>query len=109
MATINVAIEENSRYKKTALYTKDGKTFWGIWNKPSIVLDGDEEIVTIKQSWRGTLDFLADARYDDRSLFWAIASINGIANIAEEVVPGLRVIVPKIENIKAALLDSTNA
>jgi len=96
-----------SRFKKNPLYTDGGKTFFGVWNRPEIKLDGDEQIITVAEHQVGQLDLLAAEEYDDRSLFWAIATVNNIRHPPDEVVAGLKLTIPKLENIIAALSDTS--
>jgi len=103
---IEVTLPFTSRLKRTPLWTKKGKTFFGLWKKPNIKLDGDEKVIKISSDQIGQLDLLAQREYNDRSLFWAIAQVNNIGSISDEVVAGLNVFIPKLSNIRSALSDT---
>lgn len=95
-----------SRFKKTPVYTKNGKTFFGLWKPPSIKIDGDEKVVTISAAKKGQLDKTANEEYGTRELWWAIALVNNIVHPPDEVVAGLELVIPKLENIRQALQDN---
>ena len=92
-----------SFYKETPLYIRDGVAFFGRWRPPTIQLDGDEERVIVDGSHVGDLNRYAYEYYGDASLWKAIAHVNQINYPIEEVVQGLTLIIPKIENVFAAL------
>lgn len=99
-------IRSLSRFGRTELYTSGGKTFYGRWVPPPIVLDGNEKTVIVPADQHGQLDLLAHKEYNDRTLFWAIALVNNIFSITDEIVAGKELIIPKLENIRAALQNS---
>jgi|SRR3990172_2679434 len=103
---IGLTLSETSRFKKTALYAKAGKTFFGIWQPPKIAPTGQEKIVRIAQNQAGQLDLLAHVEYGDSSLWWCIALANNIMNLAEEVVVGKELVIPTLESIRLALLET---
>ena len=105
MSSKQVELPFTSPYKKTRLYTHGGKTFFGVWQPPDIVLDGDERVITIDTAQEGRLDTIAYREYGTRELFWAIAHVNQINNIQAEVVAGVELIIPKIDNVRAALQE----
>lgn len=107
MAEVEVKLEFNSRFKKTPLYTKEGRTFFGVWDEPTIKLDGDEKIQEVDSTT--SLDILAYEEYGDRALWWAIARANKMKNPEEELVPGMDIIIPKPENVRTALLEQRSA
>jgi hypothetical protein len=104
--TQELKLPSTSRYRVTPVYSKAGCAFFGVWVRPNVKRDGDEKIITIGDENRGQLDLIAHEEYGDRSLWWAIASMNFIRSVSDEVVPGLRLVVPKLANIKSALLES---
>ncbi len=104
---IEVRLPFSSRFQRTPLFTLTGRTFFGLWMKPNIVLDGDEKIITVSADQSGQLDLLAEIEYQDRTLFWAIAVVNDIRHPPDEVLAGVELIIPKIENIRVALLDTS--
>jgi hypothetical protein len=75
-----------------------------MWNPPYIRLDGDEKIITVNRGMLGQLNTIAFKEYGDSDLWWCIAYVNGIKNLNTEVVPGKPLVIPKLENIKSALL-----
>lgn len=95
--------EPTSRHQLTPVYRDGGLLFLGIFQKPEIKLDGDENIVEVNEGTRGQLELFAFNAYKDQKLFWAIGLVNKINNPADDVVPGLRLIIPKLERIREAL------
>jgi len=89
--------------QKTPVYSKDGSAFFGVWQKPEITLDGDEKVVVVDVSNEGQLDLIAHKEYGDRAWWWAIAAVNRIGNVNDEVVAGLEIVIPKLNRIKEAL------
>ena len=100
-------LEFTSRFKKTALYSEDGKAFWGLWQPYDIRIDGDEKVYVIQLEDEGQLDLIAYREYQDRTLWPYIAFVNNIKNVEEEIIAGLRIILPKLSNIQAALRDES--
>lgn len=109
MAKVKIRLNFASRLKRTRLYTKNGRTFFGVWQKPEIALDGDEKIRTVESSLTGQLDTIAYQEYGSRAWWWAIAAANNIASVTDEVVAGLNLIIPKLENIREAVQEHRNA
>jgi len=95
-----------SPYKRTQLFIKDGRAFFGIWRPLEVELDGDEETVLIQRGLDGHLDLVAFVVYGDRRLWRVIAQANKIDFPLEEVTVGRRIIVPKPTKVRAALLAS---
>lgn len=96
--------EFTSRFKQTSLFVKGGKAFFGLWNPPPVRIDGDEERIRVEDGREGQLDLIAFEVYGDRALWWAIGQANQIDFPLEQVVPGLELIIPKLANVRAALL-----
>jgi len=94
----------SSRYHLTSLFEKEGKLFWGLWQPPEIQIDGDEERIIVDDAHAGGLGLYAFEEYGDPELFWAIAHVNKIDYPPEQVVRGLEIIIPKKENVIAALI-----
>ncbi len=95
-----------SPYKRTQLFIKNGRAFFGVWRPIDVRMDGDEEEVVIQRGLEGQLDLIAWAIYGDRRLWRVIAHENQIDFPLEEVVVGLRLRIPKPTNVRAALLVS---
>lgn len=108
MAKTEIQLPFSSRLKKTRVYSDRGRVFFGIWKPPTIRLDGDEELIRIPEERSGSLDLYAHEYYGDRALWWAIAYVNNIKN-PQEVVAGKTIIIPKPENVRAALLETESA
>ena len=108
MAKIEIEVPYSSRLKRTKVYTYEGNTFYGVWNPPVVLLDGDEKIVIIDEINVGQLDFLAYSEYGDRAFWWAIAYVNNIKFPMDEIAVGIKLILPKIEHIRAALSETVN-
>lgn len=109
MSKLQLQLPFTSLYKNTALYTKAGKVFFGLWEPPQIAIDGDEAYIQVEVGQGGQLDLIADKYYGDRTLWWVIAYANKIGSVTDEVTPGKRIIIPKIENVRAALTESSSA
>lgn len=95
-----------SPYKRTQLFIKNGRAFFGVWRPIEVQMDGDEEEVLIQRGLEGHLDLVAFVVYGDRRLWRVIAHANRIDFPLEEVVVGLRVVIPKPTRVRAALLTS---
>lgn len=92
-----------SAYKTTPLYTDGSAVFFGRWRPPAVKMDGDEERITVDIAHAGDLMKYAFERYGDPELFWAIAQANLIDYPPRDVGVGIALIIPKFENIMAAL------
>lgn len=93
-----------SPYKRTQLFIKNGRAFFGIWRPLDVQMDGDEEDVLIQRGIEGHLDLVAFVVYGDRRLWRVIAHANQIDFPMEEVTVGRRIIIPKLVHVRAALL-----
>lgn len=100
-----IQIPFTSRFKKTPVFEKDGKVFYGLWVPPEIKMDGNEKEIEIDRDF-GNLDLIAHREYGDRSLYWAIALVNNIKDIESTIKPGMKIKIPKRNNINSALTDS---
>ena len=103
-----LAVEFSSPYKRTQLFIKNGRAFFGLWDPPQIVLDGDEDSVIVPLGLEGSLDAIAETHLGDRSFWRAIAQVNGIDFPLEEVKAGDRIIIPKLSRVRAAYRDTQN-
>jgi len=101
---LEIEVDFTDPYKRTAVFIKDGKTFYGLWNPVDVALDGDEEQYTVPQGMQGSLDLIADEFYEDRRLWRIIAHANKIDFPHEDVVAGMTLVIPKPEKVRAALL-----
>ena len=95
-------LEFSHPYKRTALFIKQGRAFFGLWRPPIIRLDGDEEKITVQLGMEGSLDLIAQITLGDRQFWRAIAQVNKIDFPLEEVKAGDRIIIPKLERVRAA-------
>lgn len=95
-------LDYTSPYKRTQLFVKDGRAFFGLWHPPEITLDGDEERLAIPLGLEGHLDLVAQATLGDRRFWRAIAQVNKMDYPLEEMKAGDRIIIPKIEKVRAA-------
>jgi hypothetical protein len=71
------------------------------------VLDGDERRVRVSERDRGTVDLIAYDEYDDREFAPAIIIANKIDYVPRDVVPGMVLIIPKIDRVLEALQATT--
>ena len=104
---LEIEVDFSDPYKRTSVFIKDGRAFYGLWNPIEVTLDGDEEEYTIPQGMHGSLDLLADEFYGDRRMWPIIAQANKIDFPHEDVTAGMTVIIPKPERVRAALLAAT--
>ena len=102
-SVFEIDLDPVNPYVATALFSKDGKVFFGIWNPPPGRIDGDEKEVIVQEGQEGQLDLLADAEYSDRRLWRVIAQANQIDLPLRDVKPGMRLKIPKLSNVNAAL------
>lgn len=99
-------LEFSDPYKRSALFIKDGKAFFGVWRPPVIELDGDEEEITVPLGMEGHLDLIAQLTLGDRQFWRAIAQVNKIDYPLEEVRAGDNIIIPKLEKVRAAYREA---
>jgi len=106
MARFELDLPFTSRLKATRLFVKGGKSFFGVWDNMSIQMDGDEEEYVVQEGEEGQLELFARRAYGEgnHALWWVIANANQIYFPLEQVVPGLRLKVPKPVHVSAALL-----
>lgn len=102
MAQLQVKLNFFSRLKRTNLYTANGTTFYGVWKKPQIEVDGNEKVISLPTG--KSLEHIAFQEYGKRELWWAIAQVNGIRNVFDELKPGMQLRIPKENNIRDALV-----
>jgi hypothetical protein len=84
------------------LFIQDGRAFFGLWRPPQVKLDGDEERIRIPLGMEGQLDLIAQVTLGDRRLWPAIAQVNKIDYVLEEVKAGDEIIIPKLQHVRAA-------
>lgn len=105
MADNEINIEKEvvfeNRFKQTALLTRNGRTFFGIWRPPPVVMDGDEEEYEVPLGLEGHLDVIAEAVFG-RAFWPAVAHANQIDYPREEVKAGDVIKIPKPQNVRAA-------
>jgi len=94
--------EFSDPYKQTQLFIEDGRAFFGLQRPPLIELDGDEERISVPMGLEGHLDIIAQITLGDRQYWRAIAQVNRIDFPLEEVKVGDRIIIPKLEKVRAA-------
>jgi hypothetical protein len=99
----NLKLELTHPYKRTRLFTQRGRSFFGRWRPADVKIDGNEEEYVVVEGQEGQLDILADEKYGDRQLWRVIAHANLIDFPLEQVVVGLKLIIPKLYNVNAAL------
>lgn len=105
MATdFELEVAFTSRFKNTRLFIKDGRAFFGLWEPPPVELDGDEDEVEVRLGEEGQLELFALRFYRDKTLWYVIAQANHIDFPFEQVVPGMRLVIPKPGRVRAALL-----
>ena len=109
MATskIELALAFTSRFKRTRLYVRKGRAFFGTYHPIDVQMDGDEEQMTVQQGQEGQLDLFAFEVYRDRTLWPVIAEANKIKFPFEQVVAGMSLVIPKAAHVRAALLKLT--
>jgi len=93
-----------SPYKRTRLFIKNGRAFFGIWRPLEVQMDGDEKYIKVQRGFEGQLDLIAHDTYGDRRLWRVIAEANTIGFPLEEVTVGMELVIPKPSNVRAALL-----
>ena len=100
---VELPLDFNSRYKRTKLFTKDGRVFFGRWRPLDVQIDGDEEEIEVQEGEEGQLRIFANNIYGTPDLEHVIAQANKLFFIPEQVVPGQRLIIPKQAHVDAAL------
>lgn len=97
-------VEFTSRFKGTRLFISQGRAFFGLWEPLPVELDGDEEEFEVQLGEEGQLELFALRAYEDKTLWHVIAEANHIDFPFEQVVPGMRLTIPKDSKVRAALL-----
>ena len=101
---LEIELDFTNPYKQTSIFIKDGRAFFGLWNPINVTLDGDEEEYIVPQGMQGQLDLIANDFYGDRRLWRIIAHANKIDFPHEDVTAGRRLIIPKPDKVRSALL-----
>lgn len=99
-------LEFTHPYRRTRLYIKGGRAFFGRWHPFDVQLDGDEDEHVVQEGTEGQLDLIAHEYYGDRRLWRVIAHANRIDFPLEDVRPGTILVIPKIAYVNAALLQT---
>jgi len=93
----------SSAYKLTPLYANGSTAFFGRWRPPAVRMDGDEKRISVDLAHAGDLMKYAYEEYGDPELFWAIAQANQVDYPPRDAAVGIVLIIPKYENVMAAL------
>lgn len=101
---IELSLAFTSRFKRTRLYVRLGRAFFGTYQPIEVQLDGDEEQITVQEGLEGQLDLYAFEAYRDRTLWPVIAEANHIRFPFEEVTANRVLIIPKPAHVRTALL-----
>lgn len=91
-----------NRYKRTSLFTINGRPFFGLWRPPPVRMDGDEEEYEVPLGLEGQLETIAEGVLGDRAFWTAIANANQVDYAREEVKAGDIFKIPKAQNVRAA-------
>lgn len=103
-----IAIDYTSPYKRTRLFAKAGRVFFGRWQPVLVRLDGDEEEIEVQLGFEGQLDLYAHAFYGDRRLWRVLAQVNKVDFPVRDITVGRRLIIPKPHHVAAAMLATTS-
>ena len=107
MANFELTVPDTSMYLGTQLLRNKDAVFFGLWNPPTIILDGDEEHVRLSEQDKGRLDRLAYERLQTRTLAWAIAVVNHMDYVPRDAYVGRDIVIPKRARIDEALQKVT--
>lgn len=93
-------ISENSRYVDTKSLSQNGKTYWGIWERPDELWDALESLGykehRVAKSEIGCLDVLAVKYFGNERLGWFIAAFNNIIDPVTDMYVGQVLRIPDI-------------
>jgi hypothetical protein len=96
-----------SRYStSTTLKSSTGARYFGTVIIPVIPISQNDTYIVITSTER--LDKLAHTFYGDASLWWAIATANGIGKGSITVPPESRLRIPDVSAIQAIINDLNN-
>jgi len=97
-----------SRYKNTRLYKDSdiGETYFGVWRSPNIIEKKPPTIYQVRPEEVNRPDLIAYRVYGNPTFFWAIAVRNAILLPMIEVVVGLTLLCPHIDDVLAAVSSS---
>lgn len=98
-------LRQDSRYIRTTVLTRDGKTFFDVWKAIDFPPDDADSFVTVKEHMIGRLDKIAFDFYGNEALWWVISRANLISNqfINMEINQNLRL--PARGRVFAALFS----
>lgn len=87
------------RHFGAQIFYYDGVAFLESPEEDEIEPRAGDQYFTVRPGEDGRLDVIANRAYGDPSLWWFIASVNGIFNPFVEVVVGMKLRVPSRETI----------
>jgi len=94
-----------SRYKDTYIYKNDdGKFYYGIWKVPKIEQQPDDISHTIKYGETLRLENLAYTYYNNKLLYWVIATANNIIDPFTELEENQVIRIPNLSYVYSKIL-----
>jgi len=116
-ATVEVA--NTSRYRATPVYQQPAarvdengtikaqtQTFFGSWEPPEILETRQSTTVRVLPQEQGRPDSLAYRIYGDAGLWWVICLRNAIRFPLVDLVAGMNVVCPHVDDVTAALAST---
>ena len=103
----DLELEFTHPYKRSRLFTQNGRLWFGRWKPPEITLDGTEEEFTVLEGQEGQLDLIAHDFYKDRKYWRVLAHVNGIDFPLEDLPPGTTLRIPPLSVVHAALQQTS--
>lgn len=92
-----------SRFRMTELLEQGGRYRYGLWEPPYIPLNGQEPAYTVTPDMEGRPDRVSTMFYGTPFLWWVIASVNNIMLPMRDMVAGMQLIIPTIDQVNSAL------
>lgn len=92
-----------SRFKMTELLFQAGRTRYGLWEPPEIRLTGSEPTYNVPPEHEHRPDLIAQFFYGSVDYWWAIMSVNNILLPIRDLVAGITIVIPEIDEINSAL------
>ena len=88
-----------SRFFSQDLFLINGKRVWGTWESPKIPNSPFDNYHTVTQMDAGRLDLISYKYYQTPELWWVLATANGLFFPADELVAGMILRIPDLNQI----------
>ena len=105
-STISSVLDRRSRYVQGGL-TEVGDTGLEWWDSYTFPTDPSDQMYIIEDKYNHRIDLIANAFYDDWSLWWFIAQYNNILDPYREIRTGAVLYIPDLSRIQLLMNQTT--